>query len=111
MKRYSALLEEEQRDFVSKARKFINIYMFILQITPFVDVELHKLFVFLRYFLKKVALKASGKINLEDKIVLEYYSIKKKSEGSITLNENREDYKVSISVSGGGLNEPRQKIH
>ncbi|MEK3740399.1 DEAD/DEAH box helicase family protein [Paenibacillus sp. FSL H7-0941] len=109
VKRYSALLEEEQRDFVSKARKFINIYMFILQITPFVDVELHKLFVFLRYFLKKVALKASGKINLEDKIVLEYYSIKKKSEGSITLNENREDYKVSISVSGGGLNEPPPK--
>ncbi|MGG1659267.1 type I restriction endonuclease subunit R [Brevibacillus sp. NRS-1366] len=107
--RYSNLTEEEKRDFVSKARKFNSIYMFVLQITPFQDIDLHKLFVYLRYLLKKMALKSGDKINLEDKVVLEYYSVKKKSDGSITLNEDGEDYTVSISVSGGKSNEEPPK--
>ncbi|EEK76916.1 Type III restriction protein res subunit [Bacillus cereus R309803] len=105
IQRYLDLSEEEQRDFISKARKFNSIYMFVLQITPFQDIELHKLFIYLRYFLKKVALKPGNKVDLEDKVVLEYYSIKKKNEGNISLGEDNEDYTVSISVSGGRANE------
>lgn len=108
-KRYDDLTDEEQRDFVSKAKKFNNIYMFVLQITPFQDVDLHKLFVFLRYLLKKIAIKNGIKVDLEDKVVLEYYSLKKKNEGSITLGEDAEEYAVSISISGGKANEDPPK--
>lgn len=101
VQRYSKLTEEEKRDFVSKAKKFNSIYMFVLQITPFQDVDLHKLFVYLRYLLKKIKLKPGDKINLEDKVVLEYYSVKKKTDGSITVGEDGEEYTVSISVGGG----------
>lgn len=79
-RRYVNLTEEEQRDFVSKAKKLNSIYMFVLQITPFKDVDLHKLFVYLRYLLKKIGLKSGRKVDLDDKVVLEYYSLKKKDE-------------------------------
>ncbi|RDI44055.1 type I restriction endonuclease subunit R [Falsibacillus pallidus] len=104
--RYKRLSDEEQRDFVSKAKKFNSVYMFVLQITPFKDVELHKLFVYLRYLLKKISIKGSPPVNLEDKIVLEYYSLKKKKgDTNITLGEDEEDYFVEINVSGGKGNE------
>jgi len=101
VQRYSKLTEEEKRDFVSKAKKFNSIYMFVLQITPFQDIDLHKLFVYLRYLLKKIKLKPGDKINLEDKVVLDYYSVKKKTDGSIAIGEDGEEYTVSISVGGG----------
>lgn len=107
--RYDELEEEEQRDFVSKAKKFNSIYMFVLQITPFKDVDLHKLFVYLRYLLKKISLKKGTKVNLEDKVVLEYYSLKKQKEGSIILGEDEEEYTVSIDISGGKANEEPPK--
>lgn len=103
--RYQKLTEEEKRDFISKARKFNSIYMLVLQITPFKDVELHKLFIYLRYLLKKISLKSGIKVNLEDTVALEYYSLKKKEHGSISLGEDNEDYTVSIEVSGGKKNE------
>ncbi|MGG3269860.1 DEAD/DEAH box helicase family protein [Priestia aryabhattai] len=103
--RYQKLTEEEKRDFISKARKFNSIYMLVLQITPFKDVELHKLFIYLRYLLKKISLKSGTKVNLEDTVALEYYSLKKKEHGSISLGEDNEDYTVSIDVSGGKKNE------
>lgn len=109
IQRYMELSEEEQRDIVSKARKFNNIYMFILQITPFQDVELHKLFIYLRYFLKKVSLKPGQKVDLEDKVILEYYSIKKKSKGDIPLGEDSEEYHVTITIGGGGSDEEPPK--
>lgn len=109
LERYKGLAEEEQRDFVSKARKFNNIYMFVLQITPFQDVDLHKLFVYLRYLLKKITLKRGTKVDLEDKVVLEYYSIRKKTDGSIALGEDNEEYTVSISINGDKSNEEPPK--
>ncbi|MBM7620168.1 type I restriction enzyme R subunit [Bacillus tianshenii] len=108
-RRYDNLTEEEQRDFASKAKKFNSIYMFVLQITPFKDVDLHKLFVYLRYLLKKLALKPGTKVDLEDKVVLEYYSLKKKEHGSISLGEDDEDHTVGIDISGGRANEDPPK--
>jgi type I restriction enzyme, R subunit len=99
--RYKKLTEEEQRDFVSKAKKFNSIYMFVLQITPFQDVELHKLFVYLRYLLKKITIKGNPPIDLEDKVVLEFYSLKKKNEDNISLGKDGEEHFVEINVGGG----------
>lgn len=107
--RYDDLEEEEKRDFVSKAKKFNSIYMFVLQITPFKDVDLHKLFVYLRYLLKKISLKPGTKVNLEDKVVLEYYSLKKQKEGSIILGEDEEEYTVTLNINGGKSNEDPPK--
>lgn len=107
--RYKRLSDLEQRDFVSKARKFNSIYMFVLQITPFKDVDLHKLFVYIRYLLKKISVKGNPPISLEDKVVLEYYSLKKKKEGSISLGDDEGDHPVTINISGGKGNEEPPK--
>lgn len=79
--------------------------MFVLKITPFEDTELHRLLVYLRFFLKKVKLKSGNPIDLQDKVILEYHSVQKKTEGSISLGEDGEDYTVSVTVSGGGAKE------
>ncbi|ETI67876.1 type I restriction endonuclease subunit R [Neobacillus vireti] len=102
--RYKRMSEEEQREFISLARKFNSLYMFILQITPFKDVDLHKLFVYLRYLLKKISIKGNPPISLEDKVVLEYYSIKDKGKADISLGEDTEKY-VTINVNGSGAKE------
>ncbi len=108
--RYKRLHDDEQRDFVSKAKKFNSIYMFILQITPFKDIELHKLFVYLRYLLKKITIKGNPPIDLEDKIVLDYYSLKKKKgDSNISLGEDDEEHFVEINEGGGSGNEEPPK--
>src|SRR5699024_1394420 len=47
------LAEEEQDQFKSAATKFIRTYSFVLQIGPFTDIDLHKLYVYLSYLLRK----------------------------------------------------------
>ncbi|MCD5324452.1 MULTISPECIES: type I restriction endonuclease subunit R [Pontibacillus] len=101
-RRYEGLTDEEKRDFVSKAKKLNSIYMLVLQVTPFEDPDLHKLWVYLRYLLKKISLKKGDKVELQDKVVLEYYSLKKNEEANISLGEDNEAYTVNLDVSGGG---------
>jgi type I restriction enzyme R subunit len=100
--RYKRMSEEEKREFISLAKKFNSIYMFVLQITPFKDVDLHKLFVYLRFLLKKISLKKPKPVDLDDTVALEYYSIKKKTDGKISLGDDDDDHSVGINVSGGG---------
>ena len=40
--RFKKLEEQRKQDFSSQAVKFVRLYSFVLQITPFEDVELHK---------------------------------------------------------------------
>src|SRR5699024_10878815 len=48
------LTEEQQETFKSATTKFIRTYQFVLQIGPFVDIDLHKLYVYLSYLLRKL---------------------------------------------------------
>jgi type I restriction enzyme, R subunit len=57
VERFKKLEEQRKQDFSSQATKYIRLYSFILQITPFEDVELHKLYVYLTYLLKKLPKK------------------------------------------------------
>ncbi|WP_040513686.1 hypothetical protein, partial [Gracilibacillus halophilus] len=54
--------EEQQDDFKAAYSKYIRTYSFVLQIGPFADIELHKLYVFLNYLFKKLPKKASDGI-------------------------------------------------
>lgn len=86
VQRYKQELSRElQEDFKKAAGKFIRTYSFILQIGPFSDVELHKLYVYLNYLLKKLPQNASETVYLADEIALEYYRNSKVFEGSISL--------------------------
>lgn len=74
--RYKSLEEEKQDDFKSKSKKLVRLYAFVTQITPFVDVELHKLYLYLSYLIKKlIADSPTSQPDLSGIVSLDYYSI------------------------------------
>lgn len=103
------LTEEEQDQFKSSTSKFIRTYSFILQIGPFTDIELHKLYVYLSYLLRKLPKKQNERVYLADDVALEYYRNQKVFEGSIALELQG---KVNIDPpkhAGGGTPPEEEK--
>src|SRR5699024_9406959 len=80
------LTKEQQDQFKSSATKFLRTYSFVLQIGPFTDVDLHKLYVYLNYLLRKLPREVSEDVYIADDIALEYYRNDKVFEGSIRLD-------------------------
>ena len=101
--------EQQKQDFSSQGTKFIRLYSFILQITPFEDVELHKLYVYLTYLLKKLPKEKGSTVHLADEIALEYYTIKKTFEGSASLTPDDENVPVTPVRFAGTLAKEEQK--
>ena len=95
VERFKKLDEQHKEDFSSQATKYIRLYSFILQITPFEDVELHKLYVYLTYLLKKLPRGKGSTVHLSDEIALEYYTNKKTFEGSISLTSDDENVPIT----------------
>ena len=109
VERFKKLDEQHKEDFSSQATKFIRLYSFILQITPFEDVELHKLYVYLTYLLKKLPKEKGSTIHLADEIALEYYAAKKTFEGSISLTSDDENVPVTpVKFAGTGVKEEQE---
>src|SRR5699024_2585173 len=81
------LTEEEQEAFKSSVTKYIRTYQFVLQIGPFTDIDLHKLYVYLNYLLRKLPKQVSEQVYLADDVALEYYRNDKVFEGNIDLEQ------------------------
>ncbi|CEO35434.1 helicase [[Clostridium] sordellii] len=96
--------KNEKSEFRGRCRKFINLYTFILQITHFEDTDLHKLYLYLWYLVKKINIEGSGPIDLNDKVALQYYSLRHEDDSTIKLGEEEEAY-VTVSISGGAKKE------
>lgn len=80
------LSEEEQEAFKSSATKFTRTYAFVLQIATFIDVELHKQYIYLNYLLRKLPRsKSDREIYMADDVALQYYRNQKVFDGSIEL--------------------------
>jgi type I restriction enzyme R subunit len=97
--RTSDYKREQLIDLRDLLKKFINLYNLIIQVAPIVDSELHRLSVYLRFMVKKIEIESPGGIDITDKVLLEYYKLEKKTEGTIYL-EGEEG--VDIRVGGGG---------
>lgn len=88
VERYKTLSAEEQEAFKAAATKFTRTYGFILQIATFIDVDLHKLYIYLNYLLRKLPRDKNDKdVYLADDVALEYYRNQKVFEGSIELEK------------------------
>jgi type I restriction enzyme R subunit len=90
---------EELIEFKNLISKFINLYNLIIQVAPIVDSELHRLSVYLRFMIKKIEIESPGGIDITDKVLLEYYKLEKKTDGTIYLEDGEG---VDIKVGGGG---------
>jgi type I restriction enzyme R subunit len=85
--RYNAIIEEEKQDEFKKGlRTWTNLYAFLSQIMPFIDVEFEKFYAYaklLQIRLPKRNLTES--LHLDDEVALEYYRLQKIKEGAIEL--------------------------
>lgn len=102
---YIGLSEDDQFKFKKTVRNFVKWYAYITQITRMFDRDLQKEYNFLHYLDKVLPAKPSEKVNLEDKIKLEFYKLEKTFEGQILL-ETGVEYGVlenpkTIDASGG----------
>lgn len=88
VERYKKLSEEEQLAFKQAATKFTRTYGFVLQVVTFIDLGLHKQYIYLTYLLRKLPRGAGDKdVYLADDVALEYYRNQKVFEGSIELEK------------------------
>lgn len=107
IKNYTNTEKIELRNLI---RKFMNLYNLILQVAPFVDTEIHRLNIYLRFFIKKLDIESPGGIDITDKVVLQYYKLQNKTNGSINMvNEDGDDYGLKINISDDTkVNEPEK---
>ncbi len=97
--RFNGQLKDEQEDFRSKAKEYIRKYAFISQIISFDDTRLEKLYVFLRFLLKKLPFTPE-RLPLEvlESVDMESYKIVKGKAAKIQL----EDVEGLIEPIGSG---------
>lgn len=108
--RFIAKNDEDKDDFKSSLSTFIRIYAFISQVCRMFDKELHKFSLYAK-FLNKVLPK--GKVNtvdIEDKILLEYYRIEKDFEGSIELEDTEGGIVAPIKGETGRKEEHKDNL-
>lgn len=87
---YNNLTDDGQFKFKKAVKNYVKWYAYIIQIVRMFDKELQKEYNFLSYMAKVLPNKSSEKVNLDDKIKLEYYRIDKTYEGSIVLESGGE---------------------
>lgn len=80
-KNIDKLHSEEQREFVMIMRRFVRFYEFLLQVSCFEDIELHKKYKFIALLLAYINIKhPGGGYNLDGKINAMNFVQKKKAE-------------------------------
>lgn len=101
VERFKGLPEEAQDDLKNAIRTFTRLYSFLSQIMPFQDIELEKLFTYLRYFQKKLPKpNLSDRFQLTDEVALEYYRLQKIEEGQIALQQGEEGQLSGVKEAG-----------
>ncbi|MGI6561951.1 MAG: hypothetical protein ACOX3Q_05240 [Clostridia bacterium] len=86
--------------------KYIRLYSFILQITPFEDVKLYKFYMYLTNLLGKIAKEKVSNVYLADEIALEYDTTKKTFIRSISLTPDDENItRTTIGFTGTVIKE------
>ena len=83
--RFDALEPEKQDLFKSTLARFVRIYSFITQVCRLFDKEIHKFSVYAKFLYKFLPKGGIEIVDLDDKILLEYYRLEKSFEGNIEL--------------------------
>ena len=94
--RWQALDDTPKREFKALLRKFLRSYSFITQMISLGDEDLHRLFVYAGFLVKKLFLDTGATPDLRDKVELEYLRIEDKGTQAIKLE--------STDLHNGGAN-------
>ncbi len=84
--RYNALEQDLQQEFYSKTKAYIKGYEFLVQILPFEDTSLEKLYRLLVYLIKKLP-RDKNQDDITQVVALEECRLQKEQEAKLTLTE------------------------
>ncbi|MFH5836727.1 type I restriction endonuclease subunit R [Proteiniclasticum sp. C24MP] len=84
--RYNDLNTNDRYMFRRNIRSFNKWYTYITQITRMFDIPLHKEFTFTSYLARLIPPTETEKLNLDEKLKLEFYKLEETFKGDITLN-------------------------
>lgn len=104
VKRMDDFTRDETIEFKNLIGKFINLYTLIIQVAPFIDTEMHRLNIYLRFLIKKIEIATPGGVDITDKVLLEYYSLQKQAQVDIVLDDEATPG-LNIKIKGGGVAE------
>lgn len=110
VERFKDLSDAEQFAFKQVATKFTRTYGFVLQVVTFIDLDLHKQYIYLTYLLRKLPRgKGDKDVYIADDVALEYYRNEKVFEGSIEL-EKTGGVELDPQKHGGGGQQEDEKV-
>ena len=108
VKSWRELDRDDQEDFRGNVQSFIRLYGYIVQIVDFKDLELEKLYIFLRHLVKKLPRRQLDDIrDVTSSVDLEYFRIEKKHESSIELEDEDGELKP---IGGDTIGLPPEEV-
>lgn len=105
--RYEVLEVEKQDIFKSTLASFNRIYAYITQVCRLFDKDIHRFSIYSKFLYTMLPKGHGGEnINIDDKVLLEYYKLEKDFEGPIELESTEGGY---TPISGdSGHREPKK---
>ena len=100
--RYKAIAEAEKQDEFKKGlRSWTNLYAFLSQIMPFIDVDSEKFYAYAKLLQTRLPKRElSEALHLDDEVALEYYRLQKIKEGAIELQKGEAGELSGTSEAG-----------
>lgn len=98
--RFSALEEEKQDLFKSTLARFNRIYAFITQVCRLFDRDIHKFSVYAKFLASLLPKGGHEPVQVDDKVLLEYYRLEKDYEGAIELTSTEEGFRPITGEAG-----------
>lgn len=93
--RFDALEDEQKESFRSTLNRFNRMYAFVTQVCRLLDENIHKFSVYAKFLALQLPKLGTTRVNVDGKILLEYYRLEKANDGAIELEG-----------TGGGFNKP-----
>jgi type I restriction enzyme, R subunit len=107
--RYKFKDNQDKENFKTYLERFIRIYSFISQVCRMFDKDMQKFFVYARLLAKCLPKDVTEKVEISDKIVLEYYKLSKTFDGDIAL-ESTGDYLGNIKGYTSGREKKKDTL-
>ena len=98
--RFNALEDERKDLFKSTLARFNRIYSFITQVCRLFDKEIHKFSVYAKFLYRYLPKGTGEKVDVDDKVLLEYYRLEKNFEGNIELEPTEEGFRPITGDAG-----------
>ncbi len=99
--RYNDLEEKRRYECRDAIKSFNKFYAYITQITRMFDKDLYKTYIFTEYLAKLLPRRASERINLDDKVKLEFSNMRQTFTGAITLEKQKDNVLKPMTDASG----------